>query len=77
MSPHPKVRRQLRRGRRGQAMVEYSILTWALVIALVLGVSVRMVPGPGGTRQNVIELFIQAYRSYYDSFYFMLSLPYP
>jgi uncharacterized protein (UPF0333 family) len=77
MRSSPTARKLARRKARGQAMVEYSILNWVLVLALILGVSVRMVPATGGTRQNVIEMFLNAYRAYYDSYYFVLSLPYP
>ena len=77
MSSHPQSRKLARRKARGQAMVEYSILNWVMVLALILGVSVRMVPVPVGPPANVIEMFLNAYRTYYDGFYFVLSLPYP
>ncbi|MBX5482002.1 MAG: hypothetical protein IRZ16_09225 [Myxococcaceae bacterium] len=74
------VKRRHKR-RRGQAMLEYSMLNWVLVVALVLGMSVRMIPAPdgsgGGRPMNVIELFLRAYQVYYDSFYFVLNLPFP
>lgn len=67
-----------RRQQRGQAMVEYSILNWVLVVALILGLSVRMFPDPDGPRQlNVVDLFRNAYQRYHDSFYFVLNTPYP
>ncbi len=66
-----------RRHSRGQAMLEYSIINWVLVIALALGATVKMVPGPGGARRNVIEMFLDSYQTYYDSFYFVLNLPFP
>ncbi len=69
---------------RGQAMVEYSILNWVLIVGLVLGFQVRMVPvkrglmGDGTTEQmNLIEMFLEAYQTYYDSYYFVLNLPFP
>ena len=69
---------------RGQAMVEYSVINWVLVVALVLAAQVRMIPGPRGTmsdgvtpQKNLIELFLEAYQTYYDSYYFVLNLPFP
>lgn len=59
--------------RRGQAMVEYSFVTWALALALVIGGSMRL-PGTNG---SVFDLFISAYQMYYDSFYFVLNMPFP
>jgi hypothetical protein len=74
-------RRRQRRGERGQAMLEYSMLNWVLVVGLVLGCSVRMIPGPAEAGQggylNIIEMFLFAYQIYYDSFYFVLNLPFP
>ena len=72
----------VRSRRRGQAMLEYSIITWALVVALVLASSVRIIPGPkengpNGPRKNLIEMFLESYQTYYDSFYFVLNLPVP
>lgn len=72
--------RAQRRAERGQAMLEYSMLNWVLVVGLVLGASVRMIPGPPGYSDrplNVIEMFLWAYQTYYDSFYFVLNLPFP
>jgi uncharacterized protein (UPF0333 family) len=63
--PHP----------RGQAMVEYSFLNWLLVLALVMMLSVDL--GNGKQRMNVIDAFLRAYQVYYDSFYFVLNLPFP
>ena len=69
---------------RGQAMVEYSMLNWVLIVGLVLGANVRMIPGPKATlsdgitvQKNLIELFLEAYQTYYDSYYFVLNLPFP
>jgi hypothetical protein len=67
---------------RGQAMVEYSMLNWVLVVGLVLAMEVRMCParrgvtssGPG---KNLIEMFLEAYQTYYDSYYYVLNLPFP
>jgi hypothetical protein len=69
-----------RRAERGQAMLEYSIVNWVLIVGLVLGATVRIIPGPVGTPGrplNLIELFLWAYQLYYDSFYYVLSMPFP
>ncbi|NVJ23944.1 MULTISPECIES: hypothetical protein [Myxococcus] len=71
----PKTQR-LRASRRGQAMVEYSILNWVLVVALVIGASVK-VRWTDDVQSNVIDLFMRSYQIYYDSFYFVLNLPFP
>ncbi len=68
---------------RGQAMVEYSMLNWVLIVGLVLACEVRMIPvskgvmGDGSQQKNLIELFLEAYQTYYDSYYFVLNLPFP
>lgn len=72
----PRARRSPRRGERGQAMLEYSMITWLLIVALVLGSTVKMIPTANGS-QSVIELFLGAYQTYYDSFYYVLNLPFP
>lgn len=66
-------KKQKHKALRGQAMVEYSFITWALALALVIGGSMRL-PGTNG---NVFDLFIAAYQMYYDSFYFVLNMPFP
>jgi len=65
------------RQQRGQAFVEYSIINFLLMIALIMGCVVRMIPVPLGAPINVIDLFMQAYQTYYDSFYFVLNSPFP
>ncbi len=68
-----------RRSERGQAMLEYSILNWLLIVGLVLGSTVRMFPVPDAPPDrpaNVIELFLWAYQRYYDSFFFVLNIPF-
>lgn len=86
MHPNRTRKRRNHRRARGQAMVEYSIINWVLIVALVLGVSVKIFPNPGDTtgdgqiqaqKRNVIEMFLDAYQSYYNSFYFVLNLPFP
>ena len=78
----PKQTRKQRLSR-GQAMVEYSMLNWVLIVGLVLAMEVHMIPGPRGVQgdatpsKNLIELFLEAYQTYYDSYYFVLNLPFP
>jgi hypothetical protein len=60
------------RKRRGQAMVEYSWITWMLLLALCLTLSSRVFRD----KKNLIELFLEAYQVYYDSYYFVLNMPF-
>jgi hypothetical protein len=76
MNPRKTPRPHARRSQRGQAMVEYSLLNWVLVVALVIGASVR-IRWSEDRQSNVIDLFLEAYQVYYDSFYFVLNLPFP
>ncbi|MCY1021976.1 hypothetical protein [Pyxidicoccus sp. MSG2] len=76
MSSTTKTPRSSRRARRGQAMLEYSLLNWVLVVALVVGASVK-VKWTDDRQSNVIDLFLEAYQVYYDSYYFVLNLPFP
>ncbi|MBU8896577.1 hypothetical protein DRW03_23890 [Corallococcus sp. H22C18031201] len=76
MKPAKSSQRAARRARRGQAMVEYSMLNWVLVVALVVGASVK-VRWSADKQANVIDLFMEAYQVYYDSYYFVLNLPFP
>ncbi|OJT20146.1 hypothetical protein BO221_33735 [Archangium sp. Cb G35] len=71
-TPRPQLRR---RHRRGQAMVEYSFINWILVVALITGMTVNF--GSGDQKMNIIDAFLRAYQIYYDSFYFVLNLPFP
>ena len=74
----PMARKTKKIGRRGQAMVEYSMINWVLIVALVLAASVvRISPTGSKERYNLIELFLASYQTYYDSFYFVLNLPFP
>lgn len=78
ISQRTRTELRRRRRRRGQAMIEYSIINWLLIVALVLGATaVKMDPDGVGTQRNVIELFMEAYQTYYDSFYFVLNMPFP
>ncbi len=73
----------MNRKRRGQSTVEYSIISWLLLVGLVLSATVRMVPGPkvpGLPSQgpmSVIELFFLAYQLQFDSYLFSLNAPFP
>lgn len=71
-TPRPQLRR---RHRRGQAMVEYSFINWILVFMLIVTMSVDF--GSGERKMNIIDAFLRAYQIYYDSFYFVLNLPFP
>jgi hypothetical protein len=64
-------------------MVEYSVLTWVLAVALVLSATVRIIPGPPvSTSRNrppmsLVELFLYATQLHYDTYLYSLSLPFP
>ncbi len=64
------------RRQRGQAMLEYSMINWVLVVALVVGASVK-IRWSEDKQSNVIDLFLEAYQVYYDSYYYVLNLPFP
>lgn len=72
-----KKTRAIRRRQRGQAMVEYSMINWVLVIALIIGASVRIDWRGNQEQKNVFDLFLEAYQIYYDSYFFVLNLPFP
>jgi len=83
MAPTPQPRRP-RKGRRAksraQAMIEYSMINALLVLALMVGVSLRVVPSPfpgASGKMNVIEVMLWAYHTYYDGIYLVLNSPYP
>lgn len=78
MSPRPTRRRKSR----GQAMIEYSMINWLLIVGLVLASSVKMIPSGKDQygyiqKRNLIEMFLDAYQHYYDSFYYVLNMPFP
>jgi hypothetical protein len=75
MNDLKKTRSRSRR-QRGQAMVEYSMINWILVVALIISSSVKMDWG-GTQKQNIFDLFLEAYQVYYDSYYFVLNMPFP
>lgn len=73
-----KKSRAARRRQRGQAMVEYSMINWVLVVALVISASVKIRwTDKDADAKNVIDLFLEAYQIYYDSYYYVLNLPFP
>ncbi len=76
MKDFTQPRAPRRRQRRGQAMVEYSMINWILLVALVIGSTVK-IRWTGHEQKNVIDLFLEAYQIYYDSYYFVLNLPFP
>jgi hypothetical protein len=65
---------------RGQAMVEYSIINWLLVVGLVLTSTVRMIPGPATSMGNtpvpmsLMDLLLYAFQLNYDTYMYSLSL---
>ena len=75
MRPNVTARRR-RHPPRGQAMLEYSAITWVLVMVLALGASVR-IQWTEDVKGSVIELFMRSYQTYYDSYLFVLNLPIP
>ncbi len=74
-------RPRVQRRRRGQAMVEYGIITWVLVAGLLFLGSAPIfkstVPGGQVKNRNVIEMMLEAYQRYYDGFFLVLTAPYP
>jgi hypothetical protein len=64
---------KLRHRTRGQAMLEYSAINATLLIFLCTLMVSNVFPG----RKNLLEVFLDAYQVYYDSYYFVLNLPFP
>jgi len=60
-------------------MVEYSVINFFLILALCLTATAPVFRGrnAGDPYRNVIEMFLEAYQIYYDSYYFVLNLPFP
>lgn len=73
--------RAFRKLGRGQAMLEYSLITWILAAALLVTTTLPVFdpfdPSSVPLRRSLIELFLDAYQTYYDSFYFVLNMPFP
>ncbi len=59
------IKRRLQRSPRGQAIVEYSTVTFALLI----GTTVALLPG--------LTIFYKAVNTFYDSIYFILESAVP
>jgi hypothetical protein len=74
-TPVRRPKKTARRVRRGQAMVEYSYINYVLAMGLMLGLTINF--GSGQQKVNIIHAFMRAYQVYYDSFYFVLNLPFP
>lgn len=74
---HTRGGRGSRRFRRGQAMVEYSVINWLLAAALLLGINAKIVPTGGNIRENIVDLFLRALQTYQDSIYYVVNLPFP
>lgn len=70
------ARRRQSPAARGQALLEYSVLTGLLVMVLALGASVRL-DWSDDVKGSVIELFLRSYQRYHDSYLFLLNLPIP
>jgi hypothetical protein len=73
-----RVRRTSKRGKHGQAMLEYSLLTWILTAAIFVlpFVGVPTSSNGGGTK-SVFYLLMQSYQIYNNSYYFALCAPLP
>lgn len=79
------------RSRRGQAMVEYSLIFWLMGIVFILGVtwdvgnvkttvdtSSHNAPGQNTTgHDSIFGLMLNSYQIYQDSYYFALCAPLP
>jgi uncharacterized protein (UPF0333 family) len=61
---------------RGQALAEYSLLTFVLVLVVMFGFTARFIP-VAQQRRSLLELFLDAYQTHYKSFYEILDLPFP
>ena len=69
MASTSKLKRQLARG---QAMVEYSAITFILACGLLAGSTV-----PVGTNGPLLAMFWSAINQFYDSVYFVLECSIP
>jgi hypothetical protein len=70
-----------RRSRRGQSMVEYSMLNWVLAVGLLMASTVKIIPGPQekfvGGKVNIVDAFLYAAQSYLESVAYVLNQPFP
>ena len=53
------------------------MINWVLVVALGHRRVREDRTGAARSRRTSIELFLEAYQIYYDSYYFVLNLPFP
>ena len=76
MQPAEQPLSKRRAAQRGQAMIEYSVINWLLIVALIVGANTALFPGPQAQR-TLVELMLEAFQTYLDSYFFVLSLPFP
>ncbi len=83
--PKRSSRRSLR-GRRGQAMVEYSLMFWLICMVFILGFvgmpTTSFSTADGTTYSSsqgdtIFGLLIESYQVYQDGYYFSLCAPLP
>jgi hypothetical protein len=73
----PRLGGSSRRHRRGQAMVEYSIVNVLLIAGLLLGATVRLDWNDGDVKKNIVDLLLQSLQVYQDSINYVVNLPFP
>lgn len=73
----PRLGGGSRRRRRGQAMVEYSVVNLLLIVGLLLGAGVRIDWRDGDVKKNIVDLMLRSLQVYQDSIYYVLNLPFP
>jgi hypothetical protein len=66
-----------RHHRRGQALIEYSMINWILLAGLLLFATVPIAPTDGDIRRNIVDLFLRSLQVYQDSIYYVINLPFP
>lgn len=68
---------QLLRDQRGQAMVEYSSITFFILVATAVGFAVFPIPGNGNHSMTLAQALYASLQTYVDSFYYSLHLVAP
>ena len=68
--------RRFLRSQRGQALTEYTIISAVVVAALVVPFPASLFP-PSIAGKSFMTAMLDAYQSYYTSFYYVLNLPFP
>ena len=77
MSRLPRLRRRgFLHDQRGQALAEYTVITAAVVVALVVPFPAALFP-PSLAGKSFMTAMLDAYQAYYTSFYYVLNLPFP